>query len=397
MQICTSDAIYAWDPIDADNDSVSDSSTVESGVVSTIFQAGHYEDISRTKMRDGVNNYLDRERPDAIAVSGWSSADARFCLQWAQRNHCKTILMSETRRADGDRLWWKEALKSRIVRKFDAALVGSQSHADYLAELGLATDKIFRGYNVIDDDYFASSTQKVRDNTRQKTTTPFFLASNRFVEIKNLRRGIEAFAGAMRKESTRPWDLCLLGDGPLRESLIDRSRELGLKVVLGRPWDEPSLDAIGPSPLNTLPEKGRRGSGEKPSESQFDEPTVFFPGFQQIDALPEYYARAAALFHPATSEPWGLVINEAMASGLPILASRNGGAAETLIVQDENGLLFDPEDIQAMTLAMARFMQMPLETHEGWGQRSRELLEQRMPTSAFGKGLRKLLDSSELV
>ena len=68
---------------------------------------------------------------------------------------------------------------------------------------------------------------------------------------------------------------------------------------------------------------------------------VVWPGFVQYDMLPVYYGLASAFVHPAKSEPWGLVVNEAAASGLPLLVSRTVGAQYELVEDGRNGYLLD--------------------------------------------------------
>lgn len=72
---------------------------------------------------------------------------------------------------------------------------------------------------------------------------------------------------------------------------------------------------------------------------------VLMPGFKQYDELPYYYTLAKAFIHASTSEQWGLVVNEAMACGLPILISNRCGSAEDLVKSEVNGLAFDPYSV----------------------------------------------------
>ena len=114
--------------------------------------------------------------------------------------------------------------------------------------------------------------------------------------------------------------------------------------------------------------------------------TVFFPGFRQIDELPRFYAHAGCFVHPAMEEPWGLVINEAMACGLPVLSSRNVGAAEELVENGVNGWTFDPTDVQGLArlLCQVSNAEFPLAS---FGDASRRIIEERCATAAFGRGL----------
>jgi glycosyltransferase involved in cell wall biosynthesis len=72
---------------------------------------------------------------------------------------------------------------------------------------------------------------------------------------------------------------------------------------------------------------------------------VLLPGPKSYRELPAYYGLAGAFIHASTVEQWGLVVNEAMAAGLPVLVSNRCGCAADLIVPGVNGFLFDPYDV----------------------------------------------------
>jgi 1,2-diacylglycerol 3-alpha-glucosyltransferase len=71
-------------------------------------------------------------------------------------------------------------------------------------------------------------------------------------------------------------------------------------------------------------------------------PDVFFPGFHKGNELAVYYGLASCFIHPSIQEQWGLVVNEAMASGLPVLVSRFCGCVPNLVREGINGFTFDP-------------------------------------------------------
>ena len=81
--------------------------------------------------------------------------------------------------------------------------------------------------------------------------------------------------------------------------------------------------------------------------------SVRLPGFRQYDELPAYYGLAEAFVHASRTEQWGLVVNEAMASGLPVLVSRQCGCAPELVAHGTNGYQFDPNDQVALARCMA--------------------------------------------
>jgi glycosyltransferase involved in cell wall biosynthesis len=130
----------------------------------------------------------------------------------------------------------------------------------------------------------------------------YFLASCRFIAKKNLARLIDAFASYRATVGEGAWDLVLIGDGALRAELEAQAASLGLAGA------------------------------------------VRFMGFRQYDDLPAFYGLAGGFVHVSTVEQWGLVVNEAMAAGLPVIVSQACGCAEDLVEQGVNGWTIDPLD-----------------------------------------------------
>jgi glycosyltransferase involved in cell wall biosynthesis len=78
------------------------------------------------------------------------------------------------------------------------------------------------------------------------------------------------------------------------------------------------------------------------------------PGLVAHAELPRYYADAGCFVHPAAAEPWGLVVNEAMASGLPVLVSESAGCSEDLVSSGANGFAFEADDAPGLSDLMLR-------------------------------------------
>jgi len=252
-----------------------------------------------------LREVLDGRAIDAVAIPGWSFPGALVALRWCIDQRIPAIVMSESTAWDEPRIRIKEWIKRRIVRLFSAGLVGGAPHQDYLAQLGLPDERIFLGYDVVDNRFFADQAKVAvrRPDLPQK----YFLASARFVGKKNLSALLRAFAlyrqaSEHRHAAGECWELVLLGDGEIRPELLRLRAALGLDTV------------------------------------------VHLPGFKQYAELPAYYAHANAFIHASTTEQWGLVVNEAMASGLPVLVSRRCGCARDLVSEGVNGFTFDPCD-----------------------------------------------------
>ena len=106
--------------------------------------------------------------------------------------------------------------------------------------------------------------------------------------------------------------------------------------------------------------------------------TVVFPGFVQRDQLAAFYALAEALVFPTLSDPWGLVVNEAMACGLPIIATDVAGCTADLVQDRENGYVIPAANVDKLAEAMAAFASDP-RLASRMGERSARLIESFSP------------------
>ncbi len=337
------DKTYLWDTID----------DVIGYQRLTVFPTQDSHSISSRRVRQGVFEALDEVEPDIVAVPGWSDPGALAALDWCLQNGRRAVIMSDSTAYDSPRTWWKESVKSRIVRTCSTALVGGVPHIEYAIQLGIPRDYIFTKYDVVDNKYFYETVRQVRASRQEwkkklRLNRPFFLASCRFIEKKNIYRLLDAYAAYVEESEVRPRDLVLLGDGPLRDKVQQHIVELDL------------LDKI------------------------------VTPGFIQYGELPTYYGLADAFIHASTTEQWGLVVNEAMASGLPVLVSNRCGCARDLVQEGLNGFTFDPYDIPSLTKLMSRLSDPNMNLGR-MGARSLKIIRDYSP-EAFAANLWKAVD-----
>lgn len=305
------------------------------------FPGRTFESVSPAEMQRRVKEVLTRLDPDAVAIHTYSFPDSRACLEWCRRNRRIAVLMTDSKADDAPRTWIREVLKSIIISGYDAGLVAGSLHRDYMTSLGLPAEVLHVGYDVVDNDYFSSHAAAAREHPEKwrhlpglRSDEPFFLSSNRFIERKNLLRLLDAYE-IYRRDRSHPWRLVLLGDGPLRQRLEDRIERTGIEGV-------------------TL------------------------VGFRQIDEIPAYYAAARALVHPALVDQWALVVNEGMATGLPVLVSSGSGCHADLVEHGVNGFVFDPGRTDEIAASLAR-MDSPDVDPVGMGEQSLRIISDWTP------------------
>lgn len=345
------DETYGWNRVRDDNLNFE-----------TLFTNGEADQLPFIDIFTGLKAKLVKHQIEVLFINGWGFKTSIAALMASQQLGITTICMSESTSWDEQRSRVKEWVKRRLIRQFSTALVGGISHRKYLAQMGMSSERIFWGYDVVDNEYFAREVEKhkKRDelNLREGATQrPFFMASARFVEKKNLFRVVDAYEAYAREsieQNGPPWKLVILGDGVLRGGLESYIRSKG--ICLNN--EEMRAGACG---------------------------TIELPGFKQYEELPEYYASAKGFIHASTTEQWGLVVNEAMASGLPVLVSERCGCARDLVKNGENGFTFDPYDANQLAALMVKISEITEDQRKQMGKRSQEIIADWGP-ERFARG-----------
>jgi 1,2-diacylglycerol 3-alpha-glucosyltransferase len=319
----------------------------------TLFPGVPWSGIDQGDLSSRLYERLDALKPAVVCLNGWSEGGSATALRWCLANQVPAVVFSDSAAIDMPRVPWREWVKRRIVNLCSAALVAGTPHAEYLSDLGFPKERIFLGYDVVDNRHFEAGADMARlqgTALRQRLGLPkrYFLASARFVEKKNLSGLLHAYAAYRRATPNDPWSLVVLGDGELRPELTRLRSELGLD------------DAVS------------------------------FPGYRSYQELPAYYGLASCFVHASTTEQWGLVVNEAMAAGLPVLVSNRCGCAANLVQEDGvqeggNGFAFDPMRPDELASLMSR-MSEPGRDLPSMGRRSRAIIGHWSPET-FAEGL----------
>src|SRR6266576_3861892 len=329
--------------------------------------------------REAFRWALEQAKPEVVAVNGWNNFGSLVAADCCMRRGIPMVVMSESSRQDEPRTWWKEAIKRRIAGLYSAALVGGQRHVEYLVELGMPRERIFTGYDVVDNHYFRQKAEEVRSQrseVRRKHALPenYFFASARFVEKKNLPKLIRAYAEYRRRSSAfanlafaaAPAEWAATADREVRSQKSEVSNNKA-------PWD---LAVLGGGPR-------KADLCHLISDLRLND-HVHLPGFKPYDELPVYYALANAFVHASTTEQWGLVVNEAIASGLPVIVSNRCGCAPELV--NGNGFTFDPTNEDELAKRLLEMASLSDQERKPLGDNSYRIAANFGP-ERFGEGL----------
>lgn len=260
---------------------------------------------------------LWRDEPELVLACGYERPETLAAVIYSKLKRLVSgrrptvVMMVDNQFDDKPRRHLLEAVKRRYLSVVDGFLVGGSTHIDYLTSLGVDPTRIHTGYNCVDNDRIQLIAKAIRDGGVQSTFPNHFLTLSRLVPKKNLGLVLLAYAAyrAQLPSDLEPWDLVVAGDGPVYPHLRDEVASLGLGL---------SVHFVG-------------------SIDQFE------------DVMRLYTFCRAFILASNQSEQWGLVVNEAMAAGVPVLVSRQCGCSRHLVQDGRNGYTFDGNSVDELT------------------------------------------------
>jgi glycosyltransferase involved in cell wall biosynthesis len=280
---------------------------------------------------------LDRIRPDAVICGAVAFTPGATAVRWCRQRRRGVVVMDDARSVDVPRSRLVNAIKRRIYANVDAMLVPAPSHLDTCTHFGLPASRVFFGVDVVDNDWYAAEARRHRDARAREVKgvqlpERYFLGVGRQVPKKNWLTLVDAYARYRRDAVGPAWDLVLVGDGPERPAIAARVSDRAIPGVHLLPFLDPSK-------------------------------------------VPIAYANAGCLVLPSFyGETWGLVVNEAMASGLPVLVSEQCGCAQSLVNLGRNGWTFQPERVEELAILLGRLANLDDETRAQMGAHSAEVI-----------------------
>lgn len=283
-----------------------------------------------------IRSEIRRGQYDAVLIHGYGYAAYVLALITAKTSGVPVLMRTEThlglRRAG-----WKRRVRDAILaigyRFVDGFLSIGTANREYYRSLGIPAQKLFDVPYSVDNERFTSGSDRVRaqrDATRGRFEIPVtdvvVLYASKFTRRKHPDDLIRAVAQI--RDHQRPVTLLMIGAGGLEGELRDLASQLGMRNVI-------------------------------------------FGGFVNQIELPEVYAACDIFVLPSENEPWGLVVNEVMCAGLPVIVSHEVGCVADLVHDGVNGYRVRAGDVNGLAVAVARLLEdEPLRKRMGSASRS---------------------------
>ena len=279
---------------------------------------------------------LRNYRPE-IVISGQLGARTLQSLLYCKMSTARLITwadLSEHSEWGAGKI--RSAVRRILLQSSDAVLVNGASGARYVERLGARTTAVFQLPLVRDmNDLFTIPV------TRDRVISHRLLYVGQLIEGKGIHLFLAALGRWKRRHPQRPYKCWVVGEGPLRRELEQsaRSNDLNVKFLGSMPFHE----------------------------------------------LFRIYSSAGIFVFPTLSDTWGLVVNEALASGLPVLGSLFSQAVEELVEEGVTGWRFRPDQTEEIDAALDRALNTPEATLRQMRAAARARVESLTPEFAASR------------
>jgi glycosyltransferase involved in cell wall biosynthesis len=253
-----------------------------------------------------VTSALEKISPEIIIMDGYDSPGFWAARKWATKHGIPLVFWMESNllssRVKG-RL--AKSIKRRFLSVFDGFYSISRSSTQYLESIGIDKKKVTTGGGLPANPSVFSSAKRLGTSH-----APVLLYVGRLIASK----GIFNIISALEKLKDRPWEMLVVGDGKARKKIQKRVDDSGLHK------------------------------------------RIKLLGSKQPEELPAIYRQADIFLFPTRKDVWGVVVNEAMLSGLYVIGSDKAASCLELI-DAYNGQLVSPEDNEQLAMAIEQACQ----------------------------------------
>lgn len=292
-------------------------------------------------IRVAILQRLEAIKPDILVTGALAFPSGATGVYYANAHHIPIIVFDDARLEDVPRNFFVNYVKRQLYSGVDAIFCPAPGWNQTFSFFGFEQDRVFHGVDVVDNNFFMNPMHPPAELPALPDT--YFLNVGRQVEKKNLQLLLKSYHQLSLIQEDVP-HLVLVGDGTKRSAMEGYIKDYKLEKVHFLPF---------------LPQH----------------------------LIKQIYQRAQAFILPsAFGETWGLVINEAMASGLPVIVSNKVGCVGTLVNEGYNGFVFDPNQTSSLLEKLNKFLMLDPEEKKAMGQASQQII-QRWGLDKFNEGM----------
>ncbi|MFM7016001.1 MAG: glycosyltransferase family 4 protein [Bacteroidota bacterium] len=296
----------------------------------------------------GLKRVLKIEQPDLIIVSGFSSATLKV-FSFSLFHKTPYLIWNGSIEKKGRKDSIIRTFQRKLLTRFAKGFIAYGTKAkSYLVGLGAHPSKVFIAINTVDTSFYDIETSKLRATT-YNDGVHHFIYLGYLVPRKNV--GLLIDIAYLLKQQRSDFCIDIIGDGESKAKLESKVQELNL------------CDQIK------------------------------FHGFKQKNELPIYFANTEALLFQTDFDIWGLVLNEAMAAGLPCLSSIHAGASTDLIEDRINGFIVDYENKEQVVEKINFIIENPKKAEE-LGVNARDFIRKNASLSVSANGFVKAINAT---
>jgi glycosyltransferase involved in cell wall biosynthesis len=259
------------------------------------FKLGNYKKVFLSRFNKGYihNNFkiwseLKKISPDVVITGGFYPT-MLYAFVWCMLYKKKHMVFTDGTLKSEKHLSIIHKFVRKIVFSRTKAFIGvSQGSKRLYKSYRIENARFFRSYLCVDNDKFSSPPLEKKYH---------LMFSGQFIERKLPFFFIEV--ARIVQERMGNCKVLLIGGGPLEKRMIEKLGEYKI---------------------------------------DYD-----YPGFIDQQKLPEYYSKSRLFLFPTKSDPWGVVVNEAMAAGVPVITCENAGVAHDLVIHEQTGYVLPVE------------------------------------------------------
>ncbi len=276
-------------------------------------------------------------RFDVLLVHGYNSITNIFAIFIAKLIGTKVLMRGDTRiQPDHKIAGLKANIKRALFKCCDGFVTIGSLNCAYYQQHGVSVERLYFAPFCVQNEVF-SLLPDLRQRYRIEVRATLNLASDSLIVL---------FASKLIKRKST--------DDLIKAfACIAEAYPAACLVIAGSGDEENSLRQLAASVKNLQ---------------------VRFIGFQNQSQLPKLYAASDIFVLPGHLEPWGLVINEVMAAGLPVIVSNEVGAAPDLVEGKETGIVYPWGDVSALASALEKLLQSQMLRIE-MGTKARQLID----------------------